>query len=105
MRRVSYSLTYNSQLETEERGGMNDPKEDVELLLNDLLPLAQKLLSEHGEFFPFAGGLKPDGEVVRIMSYDGREQPPSTDVIADLTAQLRAAAKSGAYDATALVYD
>jgi len=73
--------------------------------LNDLLPFAEKLLSEHGEFFPFAGAMKSDGEIVWLSARDGREQPPSQDIIDLLVDQLRAGALKGIYDASALVYD
>ena len=63
------------------------------------------MLGEHGEFFPFAGALRPSGEFVSISGYDGREHPPSKDVIDLLESGLRQNAGAGEYVATALVYD
>jgi hypothetical protein len=70
-----------------------------------MMPFADKMLSQHGEFFPFAGALRPDGSIVSVGAYDGREQPPSADVIKDLLAALRNDAQQGRVDATAIVYD
>jgi hypothetical protein len=40
-----------------------------------------------------------------VAGYDGREQPPSSDIIRLIKEGFVAGAKSGAYVATALVYD
>lgn len=29
------------------------PKQDCEVLMNELVPFARSMLAEHGEFFPF----------------------------------------------------
>lgn len=84
---------------------MTTPKEQAEDLLNELLPFAEQLLTKHGEFFPFAGALQPSGEVISIAGYDGRERPPSNDVISLLVHGLRNGASAGNYLATGLVYD
>lgn len=63
------------------------------------------MLCNYGEFFPYAGALRPSGEVVSIGGYDGREHPPSKDVIDLLAKGLCEGATRGEYVATALVYD
>ena len=84
---------------------MQTPKADAEQLLNDMMPFAEKMLSEHGEFLPFGAGMKPDGTIVWIAARDEREQPPSSDIIQILADKFRLAAREGIYDATAIVYD
>ncbi len=37
------------------------PKEDAETLMNMLVPFAEKMLREHGEFYPTAGRCCPMG--------------------------------------------
>jgi hypothetical protein len=80
-------------------------KAEAEDLINAALPFAEKMLGEHGEFFPYAEALGHDGKFVSIGANDGRERPPSKEVIHLLKGGLKAGAKSGKYKATALVYD
>lgn len=84
---------------------MKSAKEESEDLLNAALPIAERMLSEHGEFFPYAEALGNDGKFVSIGAYDGRERPPSKDVIQILRGGLKDGARLGKYRATALVYD
>jgi len=84
---------------------MKSAKVETEELLNAAIPFAERMLSEHGEFLPYAEALGSDGEFVSIGATDGRERPPSADVIQLLRGGLKAGAKSGKYRATALVYD
>ena len=83
---------------------MADAKSDVENLMNDMLPFAEQLLSEHGEFFPYGAALDPEGEVVSIAGYTGSEQPPSQELIDLLREGFVSRAREG-YIATALYYD
>lgn len=80
-------------------------KADCEELMNAALPFAEKMLSEHGEFFPYGGAMRPNGEIVSVAGYDGREQPPSSDIIRLLKEAFVEGANNGSYSATALVYD
>jgi len=73
--------------------------------MNAGLPFAEQMLQKHGEFFPFGTAMTPSGEIVNIGGYDGREQPPSQDVINLLKDGFRAAAKGNKYKATALFFD
>lgn len=41
-------------------------KKQVEVLMNELLGFAKKMLSEYGEFHPFGGYLRPSGSVVHV---------------------------------------
>ena len=81
------------------------PKEELDELMSDILPFAQKMLSEHGEFFPYGGVITSKGEIVHIGASDGDEHPPSQKLIDLLTESFQAQAKAGAYRATAIVSD
>jgi hypothetical protein len=84
---------------------MSGPKTDCETLMNSVLPFAQQMLQQYGEFLPFGGALRPSGELVSVGGYDGREQPPSIDVIRLLKDAFIDAAGKNEYKGTALVYD
>lgn len=71
------------------------PKSQCEQLLNEMMPLAKKFLSERGEFFPFGASMKPSGEIVDAAGYDGGEGPPSQAIIDILRDAFRADAKHG----------
>jgi hypothetical protein len=58
--------------------------------MSEFVPFAERMLRENGEFFPFGGALTVNGEVVSVAAYDGREQPPSDDVIALRRPSLKA---------------
>ncbi|HEX5066204.1 MAG TPA: hypothetical protein VFY49_08830 [Myxococcota bacterium] len=81
------------------------PKQQLELLMNEGIPFAEKMLREHGEFFPFGIVQKADGSVQQIGASDGREHPPSKDVVELLDRAFRRGAESGDYAATALFID
>lgn len=84
---------------------MQEGKAESQELMDAVLPLAEKLLTEHGEFFPYGGAMTPEGNVVSISAYDGDEHPPSSALIDMLQKAFHASAQNGEYKATALVYD
>jgi hypothetical protein len=84
---------------------VDTPKAESEKLMNEALPLAEKMLREHGEFFPYGAALKTNGEIASIAGYDGRDKPPSKDIIELIKHGFSEGAKTGEYKATALVYD
>jgi hypothetical protein len=57
------------------------PKSQCEQLMNSALPFAQQMLSEHGEFHPYGETLQVDGKILSVAGYDGRERPPSQQII------------------------
>ncbi len=81
------------------------PKEELDELMNDILPFAQKMLSEHGQFFPYGGAITSKGEIIHVGASDGDEHPPSQKLIDVLIESFQAKAKSGEYRATAIVFD
>jgi hypothetical protein len=84
---------------------MADPKSEAEELMNALLPFGRQMLERYGEFIPYGGAMKSDGEIVSIAGYDGDEQPLSQDIIDLLKDSYRLAARNGEYKATSIFYD
>lgn len=85
---------------------MPTPREESEALMNDLLPLAKRMLEEHGEFFPYAGFMRPGGEIVHVGGkIEGTERPGSESLIELLRSRLMANVLSGCCKATAIIFD
>ena len=85
------------------------PKADCEVVMNFGLPLVEELLKRHGEFLPFGAAMRPNGEIVCIGAYDGREVPSLAGSFGDMIRSLKDAFIEGArrqeYMATALFYE
>jgi hypothetical protein len=78
---------------------------DCERLMNVLMPRAEQLLESGGEFYPIGAAMLSGGEVVWTGAYDGRDHPPSGDLIALLKTGFVEGARRGEYKATGLLYD
>ena len=104
MKRLAQVLTASSLLLFAETA-ISDAKVDAEILMNSALPSAEKMLSEHGEFYPFGEAMKPDGQIVSVGAAGESDQPPSQELIDILKVTFREAAAAGEYKATAVVFD
>jgi hypothetical protein len=80
-------------------------KSESERLLDAALPFAERMLSQHGEFFPYGYVLNARNEPEAVAIHDGAEAPPSAAVIASLKRVFHEGARADRYLATALVYD
>ena len=79
-------------------------QEDLDGLLNLVLPLAQKLLGQHGQFYPFGASVSTDGEASLTASDAGLgEHPQPERVLAGVYDGARATA--GENRAAAFVSD
>jgi len=78
---------------------------DLDELLNAVLPFAQQMLSDHGEFFPFGSAMTVDGKIEELAAFTGDERPSSEELIALLTRGLRQKATAGEIRAAAICYD
>jgi len=58
---------------------MNPAKTECEELMNALLLFEEQMLQKNIAFSPYSGAIKPNGEIINIAAYDGREQPRSQD--------------------------
>ena len=62
---------------------MAEPKEEIEQLLNFLLPVAEEQLSKAGEFYPYAAMVAADGEVKSVTAAAGQD-PEVSDLLVSL---------------------
>jgi hypothetical protein len=83
---------------------MAEPKEEIELLLNFLLPSAEEKLKENGEFHPYAAMVASDGEVMAVSAALG-EAPDVGDLLVALHEELRKRAAEGAIRASGIAAD
>jgi hypothetical protein len=83
---------------------MAEPREEIEQLLNYLLPYAEQMLSQHGEFYPYAATMDAGGEV-QAVSAAGDERPDVGDVLLALHAELREQAAQGSIRASGIAAD
>jgi hypothetical protein len=78
---------------------------DLDELLPVLFEFAQLMLSESGEFFPFAAAMKRVGQIQSIGGYTGDEHPLSQDLIDLLVESLRRDAAAGTIRASGICMD
>jgi hypothetical protein len=81
------------------------PKDEATDLMNMLVPFAEQMVREHGEFYPYGGVMMPDGSMQHFGATDGTEHPKSSDLIDLLLTQFREGGRQGRYKATGIVYD
>jgi hypothetical protein len=81
------------------------PKEQSEGLLDSILPFAEKMLKDHGEFHPFGATLKSDGTSAMVASSDGTEKPKSQPLIDLIRNGFKSSAAKHEIIASALAYD
>ena len=82
------------------------PKQEAEKLMNEMLPVAERMLREYGEFYPYGGYMKPGGEIVHVGAKDpATDRPKSKDLIAILQNSFQELVRNGQCKAVAMVYD
>lgn len=81
-------------------------KQESERLMNAVLPLAEKMLRQYGEFYPYGGYMKPDGNIVDVGPHDpDTDRPKSKDLIYVLRSSFREMANTGQCKAVAIVFN
>lgn len=80
-------------------------KEDVELLLNELMPLAEERLAQNREFYPFGAAVDENGELVRTQAWTGDEEPSASDLVDSLVATFQQQAEGEEIRASAILID
>ena len=78
---------------------------DFDALVNDLRPFAERMLREHGEFYPFGGSIKDDGEHVSVGAKGESDHPKSKGLIDIMTATFRRQAAEGEIRAAGICFD
>jgi hypothetical protein len=78
---------------------------DINALLNELLPFAERMLREQGEFYPFGGSITPDGKHISVGAKGSCDQPPSREIIDIMTDAFRRQAAEGKIRAAGICFD
>jgi hypothetical protein len=74
--------------------------------MNAMLPLAEKMLRQYGEFYPYGGYMKPDGTIVAVGATDpDTDRPKSKDLIYILWSSLQQVAQRNECKVVAMVLD
>jgi len=82
-----------------------EQKADCEALMNDMINFGQKMLREHGEFYPYAASMKLDGSIVSISADTGEELPKGEEVMKVLASGLRESAAAKTIKASAIFFN
>jgi hypothetical protein len=83
---------------------MEGAREEIEMLLNYLLPFAEEKLNREGEFYPYAAMVAADGEVKKVGAAEG-ESPDVGDLLIALHQELRELAADGSIRASGIAAD
>lgn len=78
---------------------------DLDAIVDVLAPFAQKMLSRHGEFHPFAASTDSDGEVRMVAIDDGDEHPLAQHRIEQYIELFKAEAVAKRVRAAGICYD
>jgi hypothetical protein len=78
---------------------------DLDQLLNVALEFAQKMLKQHGEFFPFGASMALDGKITMDGATTGKEKPPSQELLDLLSESYTERANKGELRAAAVCAD
>lgn len=80
------SLCHSGAVTPWRENATQQTQDDLDHLLNVVLPFAAQSLSAHGEFLPFGAVVTTEGETTLISADLGRERPLSTEVLDELYA-------------------
>jgi hypothetical protein len=81
------------------------PRDEMDSLLDALLPFAKQMLGEHGEFYPYAATLDSSGNLQMVATHTGEEHPDSSQLIELLYEGLVQQASTGEIRAAAVCAD
>jgi hypothetical protein len=84
---------------------MAEPTEEIQELLNVLLPRAERMLAEHGEFYPYAVALEAGGEIAAVTPEVEEDRPDVASLLVTLHADLREQAAEGSIRASGIAAD
>ena len=72
---------------------MTDAREEIEQRLNFLLPQAERMLNERGDFYPYAAALDRAGTIDAVAAPITGADSDVSDVLVALHEELRAAGR------------
>jgi hypothetical protein len=78
---------------------------DLIALMNDLLPLAERLLVEQSEFYPFGGSIASDGKHISVGAKTDSDRPKSKELIGIMTIEFRRQASEAKIRAAGICFD
>jgi hypothetical protein len=85
---------------------MAEPTEEIQEILSFLLPYAERMLNEHGEFYPYAAALDSGGELNAVATdVDDDDTTDVSEVLLALHQGLRERAAEGAIRASGIAAD
>jgi hypothetical protein len=84
---------------------MTEKNQDLQILLNMVLPFARPILEEHGEFYPFGAFVDRDGRTQMLSADASTEHPAPVAIVGLLTEALQAKAQRGECRAVAICYN
>jgi hypothetical protein len=84
---------------------MAEPTDEIQELLNFLLPYAERMLNEHGEFYPYAAALDSDGGLNAVGADVDDDAPDVGELLVALHQGLRERAAEGAIRASGIAAD
>jgi hypothetical protein len=84
---------------------MAEPTDEIQELLNFLLPYAERMLSQHGEFYPYAAALGSDGELNAVGTDLDDDSPDVGELLLALHQGLREQAAEGEIRASGIAAD
>ena len=62
-------------------GPTEEHREDLDPLLDYLLPFAVQMIEKHGEFYPFGAIVRQDGQIASVGAVPDSEQPDTHQVL------------------------
>lgn len=80
-------------------------REDLDELLNVVLPFAQRMLLTYGEFYPFGAVVTTEGKAHLMSGFTEEDHPASTEVIRRLLEEMRQGVAKKEFRATAVCMD
>jgi hypothetical protein len=84
---------------------MVEPTKEIQELLNFLLPQAERMLGEQGEFYPYAAAVESDGSIEPVAPAVDDGSPDVGDILVALHRDLREQAAEGAIRASGIAAD
>lgn len=84
---------------------MAEPTDEIQALLNFLLPQAERMLGEQGEFYPYAAAVESDGSIEPVPPTVDNGNPDVGDILVSLHNDLREQAAEGSIRASGIAAD
>ena len=78
-------------------------KKDSEILMNSILPLAKKMLKEHGEFHPYGGIMLVNGKIIDTGASNNEAFPAGSKLVTILESSFKERLKEGNIKAIGII--